>query len=140
MKALSIRQPWAWLVANGYKDIENRRWRTHFRGRIWIHASSRRVTKTEYEHFLTICRERRIERFPKREDFKIGGIVGSVEIVDCVTASRSYWFGGEYGFVLKNARKTPFRPIKGMLGFFAVRALAPQLPCRTRLPHARKTK
>jgi len=122
MKALSIRQPWAWLIANGYKDIENRRWRTHLRGRIWIHAGSRRVTKAEYERFLTICRGRRIKRFPKREEFKFGGIVGSVEIVDCVTASRSYWFGGDYGFVLRNARQTPFRPIKGMLGFFAVQA------------------
>ena len=26
MKALSIRQPWAWLIVNGYKDVENRTW------------------------------------------------------------------------------------------------------------------
>jgi hypothetical protein len=58
------------------------------------------------------------QKFPQREGFKIGGIVGSAEIVDCVTACRSYWFGGEYGFVLKNARRTPFRPMKGNLGFF----------------------
>ncbi len=51
-------------------------------------------------------------------DFKIGGIVGSVKIV---TASRSYWFSGDYGFVLKNARRTRFRPMKGKLGFFDVR-------------------
>lgn len=30
---LSIRQPWAWLIVNGYKDIENRTWPTHFRGK-----------------------------------------------------------------------------------------------------------
>ena len=120
MKALTLRPHWAWLVANGFKDIENRSWRTRLRGRIWIHASSSRVTKAEYEHFLTICRERRIKRFPQREDFKIGGIVGSVDIVDCVASSRSYWFGGEYGFVLKNARRTRFRPMKGKLGFFNI--------------------
>ena len=33
--ALSIRQPWAWLIVNGYKDIENRDWKTHYRGR-WM--------------------------------------------------------------------------------------------------------
>jgi len=33
MKALSILQPWAWLVVNGHKDIENRTWGTGFRGR-----------------------------------------------------------------------------------------------------------
>ena len=113
MKALTLRPHWAWLVVNGHKDIENRSWPTRLRGRIWIHASSKRVTKVEYAHFLAICRERRIKRFPQRQDFKTGGIVGSVEIVDCVTASRSCWFSGEYGFVLKNARKTPFKPMKG---------------------------
>ena len=29
MKALSIRQPWAWLVCKGYKDIDNRTWWLH---------------------------------------------------------------------------------------------------------------
>jgi hypothetical protein len=28
MKALSIKQPWAWLIVNGHKDIENRDWRS----------------------------------------------------------------------------------------------------------------
>jgi len=36
--ALSIRQPWAWLIVNGWKDIENREWSTRFRGRLLIHA------------------------------------------------------------------------------------------------------
>ena len=38
VKALSIRQPWAWLVVHGYKDVENRSWSTGFRGRVLIHA------------------------------------------------------------------------------------------------------
>jgi hypothetical protein len=36
--ALSIRQPWAWLIVNGFKDLENRSWSTAFRGPVWIHA------------------------------------------------------------------------------------------------------
>jgi len=32
MKALSIRQPYAWLIIHGYKDIENRTWGTRVRG------------------------------------------------------------------------------------------------------------
>ena len=31
--ALSIQQPWAWFIVNGYKDVENRTWSTKFRGR-----------------------------------------------------------------------------------------------------------
>lgn len=40
MKALSIRQPWAWLILHGGKDIENRSWNTNFRGRFLIHAAA----------------------------------------------------------------------------------------------------
>ena len=36
---LSIRQPWAWLVAHGWKNIENRTWQTNYRGRLLIHAA-----------------------------------------------------------------------------------------------------
>jgi hypothetical protein len=41
MKALSIRQPWAWLIVHGVKDVENRTWRTNFRGRFLVHAGMR---------------------------------------------------------------------------------------------------
>ena len=91
------------------------------RGRIWIHASSGTVTRAEYENFVAICRYQRIKKFPARKGFQISGIVGSAEIVDCVTKSRSYWFGGERGFVLRSARRTRFKPMKGKLGFFEVK-------------------
>jgi hypothetical protein len=38
-RAISIRLPWAWLIVNGFKDVENRSWRTRHRGTILIHAS-----------------------------------------------------------------------------------------------------
>ena len=118
MKALTLRPHWAWFVVHGHKDIENRSWQTRLRGRIWIHGSSSKVTKAEYERFVNICRQSRITQYPERDRFQIGGIIGSVEIVDCVDRSRSFWFSGPYGFVLKNARKTRFKPMKGKLGFF----------------------
>ena len=124
MKALTLRPTWAWFVVNGYKDIENRSWPTRLRGRIWIHASSSRVTRAEYEGFLSTCREQGIIDFPSREEFQTGGIVGSVEIVECVNSSSSLWFVGPYGFVLKNAQNTLFKPMKGRLGFFDVGGVA----------------
>lgn len=42
MKALTVRQPWASLIAIGAKRIETRSWRTSFRGPIAIHAAKRR--------------------------------------------------------------------------------------------------
>jgi hypothetical protein len=38
MKVLSIRQPWAFLIVNGHKNIENRDWLTAYRGPVLIHA------------------------------------------------------------------------------------------------------
>lgn len=37
-KAITIKQPWASAIAFGGRDIENRDWITHIRGRIAIHA------------------------------------------------------------------------------------------------------
>jgi ASCH domain len=41
MKALSVRQPWAWLIIAGHKDVENRSWTTTYRGPLLIHAARR---------------------------------------------------------------------------------------------------
>ena len=41
MRVLSIHQPWAWLIAMSYKDVENRSWRTAYTGELLIHAGTR---------------------------------------------------------------------------------------------------
>lgn len=118
MKALSIRQPWAWLILNGHKDIENRCWKTYFRGRILVHAS-KGMTRDEYAIGQVMAEEQGVE-LPAFGDLERGGIVGEVEIVDCVVEDASPWFFGEYGFVLKGARAVAFRECRGRLGFFEV--------------------
>lgn len=124
MKALSIRQPWAWLIVNGFKDIENRDWPTRLRDPIMIHAS-KGMTRDEYEDCLDACHMVSLTkpfpagtRFPAFSALERGGIVGIAEIADCVTASESPWFFGRYGFVIRNGRPLPFTPCKGALGFF----------------------
>ena len=121
MKALSIRQPYAWLIANGHKDIENRDWPTKFRGRVLIHAG---VTypKRDYADDAVTYR-RHYGSYPEREEM-IGGIVGVATIVDCVTSCESKWFNGRYGFVLADAKPLPFVPCKGALSFFDIPAEA----------------
>lgn len=37
-RALTIRNPWAWAIINGHKDVENRSWQTDYRGQLYIHA------------------------------------------------------------------------------------------------------
>lgn len=120
MKALSIRQPWAWLILNAGKDIENRDWPTSFRGRFLIHAS-KGMTRDEYEGGQDTLWDidQRI-RYPAFEELQRGGIVGTAVLVDCVRKSESPWFFGEYGFELRDVMPLPFRPFKGALGFFEV--------------------
>lgn len=122
MIALSIRQPWAWLILHAGNDIENRDWETPYRGRCLIHAS-KSGTKAEYQDARSAYQLFGI--LPEFEELPLGGIVGSVEIVDCVTDSDSPWFVGEYGFVLRNPKPLPFTPYKGRLGFFNVPEIKP---------------
>lgn len=120
MIALSIRQPWAWLILHAGKDIENRSWPTRFRGRVLIHAG-KGMTRDEYEDaegFTAMAGY--LDGFPAFEHLPRGGVVGSVEIIDCVTASQSPWFCGEFGFVLRSPVALPFAPWRGQLGFFDV--------------------
>ena len=41
MRALSLRQPWPWAILTLGKDVENRTWKTNFRGRVMLHASKK---------------------------------------------------------------------------------------------------
>lgn len=116
--ALSVLQPWAWLIAHGWKDVENRTWLTKFRGRFLVHAGMR--WGREQREDLAYVRA----RFPDitlPDEFERGGIVGTATVVDCVANMSSRWFSGPWGFVLVGQRVAPrFVPCKGALGFFKV--------------------
>ena len=117
LRALAVMQPWTWLIAHGYKDIENRDWKPtnpglRYRGPVLLHASKQ--IDPDFED----AQDWPWPDIERPDDFEFGGIVGEAEIVDCVTASKSPWFFGPYGFVIRNARPLPFRPCRGMLGFF----------------------
>jgi hypothetical protein len=115
MKVIVIRQPWAWLIVHGFKNIENRSWNTRYRGTLLIQASATLPTKRNLEEFRLFARERGVE-LP--EDFELGGIVGMAQLEDCVIRSRSKWFEGPVGWVLSKPRRLQFIPLKGRLGLF----------------------
>lgn len=122
--ALSIRQPWAWLIIHAGKDIENRTWPTRFRGWFLIHAA-KGMTRNEYAEAFDVLDE--IETtgqmaIPSFDELKLqcGGIVGMAKLGNCVTGSDSPWFFGPYGFVIDEVKPLPFRVCKGALGFFRV--------------------
>lgn len=59
MKAISIHQPWAWLIVEGYKDIENRTWLTAYRGPVLIHAGLTRADPEDVQAVLSDYRHQR---------------------------------------------------------------------------------
>lgn len=118
--AISIRQPWASLIIEGsrgiYKDVENRTWTTRIRGLIAIHAA-KEFDQAGY-NWLRVHRPELPLTSPA--DCPHGGIIGSVNLVDCVSSHSSLWFSGPYGFVLERPQPCPFIPHKGRLGFFPI--------------------
>lgn len=129
MIALSIRQPWAHFIVHGaagkFKDVENRDWRTPYRGCCLIHAS-KGGTKRDFAAAVAGVREvLGIDLVLAFDDVQRGGVIGSVEIHDCVDASDSPWFMGPHGFLLRAPRVLPFSPMTGRLGFFNVPEITP---------------
>ena len=112
MKTLSVRQPWAWLIVAGLKDIENRTWTTTYRGALLIHAAVTLDAMTEIE--------RRFQVAIDHDALQFGGIIGRVELLDIVSSSHSRWFTGPYGWVLSQPQHLPFRHVRGQLGLFEV--------------------
>jgi len=95
MKALSVRQPWAWAIIFAGKDIENRFWNTRYRGPLLIHAGAVYDAGAAMPGGVLA---------PKKDDLAFGAIIGLVDLVHVVKESPSMWFEGPYGFVLRNPR------------------------------------
>lgn len=109
LRALAIKQPWAWLIVNGYKDIENRSWATRYRGPLLIHAGQSESDLDEAE-LAGIERKHHI-KLPR--EFKRGGIVGVVDVVDCRARTKSPWhIRGNIGWVLSNPAACRFGPAR----------------------------
>lgn len=103
MKAITVKQPWAYLICSGIKDIENRTWKCpqkYIGQRILIHASAKPIINGAcISHWLTEEQYRFIVQNTLSEK-TIGymffqhynsAIIGSVEIVDCVVNHPSIW-------------------------------------------------
>lgn len=85
MKALSLLQPWASLVAMGHKRIETRGWSTAYRGALLIHASKGKAGKL-------MADEAPFTRYISDFDaLPFGAIIGQVTLVDVVRIRAEDW-------------------------------------------------
>jgi len=127
--ALSLRQPWAWMVVHGGKTIENRRWSTRLRVPFLIHAA-KGMTNDEWEDAVYFARsvDPQID-VPKRHQLAFGGIIGRARIVDVIPpheplslpalaehCEHAWHMPEQYGFVLADVAPLPFRALRGEHG------------------------
>lgn len=115
MKALTIKQPWASLIAAGVKDVENRTWDTRYRGPLLIHAGKGVETiPTGVVELFSYDARAVLER-----DLPRGGIIARAQLVDVVTDSPSEWAGwGQFHWVLAEVEPVEFEACRGMLGLW----------------------
>ena len=126
MKALSIAQPWPWAILNCGKLIENRSWRTHYRGPLLLHAGlSRKWYADVAGWWPAAAAEEGMPPLPAWKDLPRGAVVGVADVVDCVHADDyeggSPWAGDEWLWILGNPRPLPTPvPFRGALSLFEV--------------------
>ena len=124
MKVLTIKQPFATLIAEGYKEYEFRTWKTKYRGEFLIHAGIGVDKKAmgKYKHLNL--------------EYPSGCIIAKVTLTDCIKINdesrkmlkeknnivydhiikHTDWKG--YGFKMENIKKINPIPIKGKLSFW----------------------
>lgn len=146
LQAISVIQPWAWLLlrpdvvggearaavraAGLIKDVENRDWSTHVRGWVLLHASGTRLpvaaratdgqAKADWQSASLFAAQRGVE-VPLQRSLPHGELVGAIRIDACESYVRSRWFVGKHGLVIGAA--VAFAqgvPMKGALKFFPV--------------------
>ena len=114
MKALSIKQPWASLIATGKKTIEVRTWRTNYRGNLLIVSSKKIDEMYPYKNFL-------------RLGLPFGKAIAIARLSDCRPmqpedhrAAMCPFKAGAFSWVLENVRQIRHFPVRGQLGFYNV--------------------
>ena len=117
VKVLSVRQPWAWCIINANKNIENRTWKTNYKGELYIHASN----QFDYGSYAEIISTGSVELPSHIDEFRLGGIIGKVHLVGCFQNQNSFWSEtGKYHWRLEKPEALTFFPCKGQLRIFEV--------------------
>ena len=120
MKALTIKEPWASLIINGYKEYEFRSWKTNYRGKILIHAGMSNENISKFDIYNL--------------EYSKGEIIGEAELVDCILVTEEFnnellkknslVYGktnhtSTYAWKLENIKKYDKKiPCKGKLGLW----------------------
>lgn len=84
MKAITLWQPWATLIAIGAKKVETRSWGTRYRGQIAIHSAKRKVKPTEVSQLYEQGLQKEWAWFlPDAQEYPLGAIIATARLADC---------------------------------------------------------
>jgi hypothetical protein len=134
VKAITIKQPWAALIAVGAKQIETRGWRTEHRGPLAIHSAATLLpgTRDHWREECTIAVGHRLVTIGPIDCLPLGAVVAVADLVDVIRIDLAFrlrlsvlelTFGdyadGRIAWVLRNVRalREPI-PARGMLGLW----------------------
>lgn len=122
IKSISLHQPWASLIACGYKQYETRHWTTNYRGKIAIHAA---------KNFIYIPQLLQLLGKKDKLEFPLGAIVAIADLTDCILMDREFinlqsdtekrcgdWQIGRYAWKLENVRAIEPIPQRGYQGLW----------------------
>jgi len=122
MKALSIKQPWAWAIAEGFKTIETRTWHTNYRGELLI-VSSKQPDKSMLDWF----QQNIMSKIDNQICLEYGKAIAVANLVDCrvmTQADEDAAMCGVYpkahSWILEDVRKIEPFPVKGQLNLYEV--------------------
>ena len=107
MKTLSVKQPWAYLLCAGIKDIENRTWKLpeKYKGeRVLIHASAKNDLYSFSKEQMQEMHSKGIDKsyLTGKGKAYLSAIIGSVRFVGCEINYPSIWAEQSTGVLIGN--------------------------------------
>ena len=126
MKVLSIKEPFASLIKEGYKKIETRSFKTNYRGEIYVHASIKKVTESYEDNKI-------LNDLMKKVIYNYGNIICKANLVDCKLMDEKFleeiknnsqeeslgiYKLGRYAWILEDIEVIDSIPAKGNLNIW----------------------
>lgn len=136
MKAITIKQPWATLIALGLKEFETRSWATKYRGPIAIHAGK----SLDFEAYLECMQVLKEHGYKTHADLPKGAVIATANLIEChkvvsqhrceeaitdkgaVITGKEFWYGfyeeGRHAWQLSDVQAIEPVPAKGQLSLW----------------------
>ena len=140
MRIITLHQPYASLIALGFKQFETRSWSTPYRGKIAIHAGKREMKLHEFRVACRLLPAKTIAPIWEHATNNLGKIVAVADLTDCrmmnlaeegeeddpkfewiecqsdIELSLGFWELGRYAWKLKDVEAIKPLPWRGTQG------------------------